>query len=46
MLHNVLADTVFDIETTLQRANLDIEIMGYFFNHNKAPKTKFASKYS
>ena len=41
------ADTVTDTktETTLQRENLFTDIMGYFFHHKRAPKTKFAAKY-
>ena len=33
-------------ETKFQQKNLVIHSMGYFFNHKRAPLTKFAAKYS
>ena len=42
----ILADTVTNTETTLQREKLVAKTMGYFFNHKRDPQTKFAIKYS
>ena len=38
------ANTVTDTETAFQRKNVVTDSKGYFFQNNRAPKTKFDAK--